>query len=208
MDSALLQPAFSGRLHPSGMTTHPKNPWGRTSRVVRLVLLAGTVTALAAPVGLASAVRASEPVRSGTIVSGTGPTGTSPGWGMDGCVGAPNCRSWIVSGCDARLAGQEPAPMAAIVDVGDLADGATPRSLDVKGGVGINWGGFFVQFWTDSKMASPLGEHCEEIAGTRRTSWRHCGRLGNHCVFAIPADARWMTITSTPDNTHINWKLT
>lgn len=143
------------------------------------------------------------PLRSGSIISGTG---QSPAnfWvrGMEGCVGAPACSAWLQSACQPALAGQNPALHASIVDVGDLADNTTSRVLDVRSGIGINWGGFIVQFWTETKIPDPW-QYCDEVTRSRLNSWE-CGAL---CTFRIPRDAKWMTITSKPDNTNIDWTL-
>ena len=108
--------------------------------VFRLAAVAAVLTALAVTAAVRAPVRAAEPVRAGTIISGTGATGTSPGWGMDGCVGAPTCRAWFVSGCDARLAGQDPAPMTSIVDIEDVVDANPDRILAVEDGSGAQLG--------------------------------------------------------------------
>jgi hypothetical protein len=168
-----------------------------------MLLVLSLAIALMATVQSASPVRAEGPLRSGTIVSGTG---ESPAnfWvrGMEGCVGAPACSAWLQSACHPALAAQDPAVHASIVDVADLADDVTQRVLDVRDGIGINWGHFIVQFWTGTVLAR--WHYCGEIVDRRLTSWQ-CG--GALCTFRIPSDARWMTITSSPDNTNIRWTL-
>lgn len=157
-----------------------------------------------------SSVRAGDPLRSGTIVSGTGATGGSPGWGMDGCVGAPTCWAWYMSACDSRLAGQDPATMSSIVDIEEVVDANPDRILEVRDGVGLNWGQFRVQFWTETGHPGGQGA-CREILEGRLTSW-DCQRSRNYsqtrCELRIPYYAHWMTITSSPDNTNIHWTLT
>ena len=170
----------------------------RTTR--RLILIALTAALLAVGPSL-SPVRADGALRSGTIVSGTG---QSPAnfWvrGMDGCVGAPACSAWLQSACDPALSGQSPAVHAAIVDVEDLAD--TERVLRVQDGLGLNWGGVMVQFWTGTNVGS--WDYCMEIGGGR-SSIREYARVGYS--LRVPADAKWMTITSNPDNTNVAWTL-
>jgi hypothetical protein len=173
----------------------------RTTRKVILVVLAAALLA-AVPF---FPVRAATPQRSGTILSGTG---WSPAnvWvrGMEGCLGAPTCSAWMQSGCSTALAGTNPAVHAAIVDVAALADNRTERVLTVEGGVGINWGYYIVQFWTKAEGSLD----CGEILASRLDSWACGGTYSRRrCAFRVPAGARWMTITSSPDNTNIRWKL-
>lgn len=180
----------------------------RTTRK-RLFLLA--ITALLATTAF-SPVRADARLRSGTIISGTG---GSPAnfWvrGMEGCVGAPACSAWLQSACGPALARKDPALHASIVSVGGLADGVSERVLNVRGGVGVNWGYFIVQFWTGSETFTR--RPCSEILSSRTTSWE-CdddrewpNPTRVTCKLPIPRHARWMTITSSPDNTDLNWAL-
>lgn len=173
---------------------------------VRKLVLVAMAAALLAVVPY-SPVRAAAPVRSGTIVSGTGETPVNF-WvrGMEGCVGAPACSAWLQSGCHPALAGKNPAVHASIVDVGKLA--GTDRVLTVDGGVPINWGYFIVQFWTPTVDLGSSGVWCHEVVRGRLSSWECAPRHAiSPCPIRIPADARWMTITSSPDNMNINWKL-
>ena len=200
--SASLQPAFSAARTLRSMTMHFKiRPSGTRGRLLRLVVLGGLLSALAVP-GLPAPVRADEPVRSGTIVSGTG---SSPAnfWvrGMEGCVGAPACSAWLQSGCEPALAGADPALHASIVDVADLA--GTEREFDVRGGVGINWGRVVLQFWTDGSENPMAALWCEELFATA-SRWE----CAYGCTLPLPAGAKFMTISSGPDNTNIHWTLT
>ena len=165
----------------------------------RLVVLSA-IAALA--LALPPSVRAGEPLRSGTILSGTGETPGNP-WvrGMEGCVGAPTCSTWLQSGCAPALAGGDPALHASIVDVADFADGATPRVLDFRSGPGLNWGTVTVQFWTYTTY------WCEEVLASRFDTW-DCENYRGECHFEIPSTAEWMTISSRTDNTNITWTLT
>ena len=173
----------------------------------RLLLLVAIVPALALP----SAVRAAEPVRSGTI---TGWGYTWPAmfsgevrncqwdevpefWGSLN----PECRAWLDSGCNPALAGREPALTASIQDVSDIADGATTRTFEW--GATDDSGGVVVQLWNGN---------CAEITGTE---WRSLDRQGVYCcswiqhkttTLVIPRDARWMTVT-TNDTANLRWTL-
>ena len=105
----------------------------------------------------------------------------------------------------------DPAIQASIVDIVDLSDGATMRTLDLRGGRGsgvavVNWGDFVVQFWKfEEQMLGPF-DLCEEIG--RFTSWVCHGRAtAISCTFPIPSDAKWMTISSSPENIEIEWTL-
>ena len=173
----------------------------RQRRSVQVFLVAAVLAALATPVWSPGAVRAEEPVRSGMIVSGTG---SSPAnfWvrGMEGCVGAPTCSAWLQSGCEPALAGPDPALHASIVDVAELA--GTERDFDVRGGLGINWGQVIVQFWTDGSENPMAALYCEELfAAESRWDCAH------GCMVRIPAGAKFMTVSSGPDNTNIHWTL-
>ncbi|MDQ3878468.1 MAG: hypothetical protein M3290_09005 [Actinomycetota bacterium] len=115
------------------------------------------------------------PVRSGTIVTGSvsGLVGGQP----LGCEMAPDCRAWLTSGCDQTLTGRDPALLASIEDVGDLAD-RTPvwlfeRSLGAAALVKV-------QLWR---------QDCTEIERPRST------RSNQYFPLEIPPSAEWMTIT-------------
>ena len=173
---------------------------------VRRFILVALSAALVA-VAPFSPARAATPLRSGTIVSGTGESPASP-WvrGMEGCVGAPACSAWLQSGCHPGLAGRNPSVHASIVDVGKLAD--TDRVLRAQGGVPINWGRFVVQFWTGTEDLGSAGVWCQEIVGARVSSWQCAPRYAiSPCTLRIPRNAKWMTISSSPDNMNINWNL-
>lgn len=202
--SAPLQPIFSTGLHAPCMTRHLKNPYRRPQRLVRLLSVAGILSALAAPVALPSAVRADEPLRSGTILSGQGETPANV-WvrGMEGCVGVPTCSAWLQSGCAPALAGVDPALQAAIVDVADLADGVTVRRIEVEDDVSLNGFPRMLQFWTGTWDV--LGaKGCKELLAHRLDRWD--GWHGAY-TFRIPAGATFMTISSSTDTTHAVWTL-
>ena len=182
-------------------------------RIIRILVLAALAAALLTT--LPSAVRADEPLRSGTIVSGTGETPVNP-WvrGMEGCVGTPTCLAWLQSGCAPALAGSEPALQASIANVEDLADGLTRRSL-ATGDVGLQGPPLIVQFWTRSdewdvidEPAGLDGEGCWELLADRVNGedcewWRSDG-----CTFRIPATAKFMTISANTQNATLTWTLT
>ncbi len=177
-------------------------------RLTRVVLIGATVAAtLVLPTAVDGPVRADASVRSGSIVGGVGETPASLYVrGMEGCVGAPTCAAWLQSACHPALAGADPALHAAIVDVGELADGVTERELELRPGVGLNWGHFIVQFWYETRLF--VWEWCGEILDHRMSDWDRGTYRGDVWTFAIPRGAKWMTITSSPDNTHIKWRLT
>lgn len=99
--------------------------------------------------------------------------------------------------------------MSSIVDIEEVVDADPTRVLYVRDGQGPNWGRFLVQFWTGTGHPGGQGP-CEEIMGSRLTSW-DCQRSDdyreNRCELLIPYYAKWMTITSSPDNTNIHWTL-
>ena len=176
----------------------------------RLSVLAGVAAmtlALMTPVS-SSAVRADGPLRSGTITGGVGETPASP-WvrGMEGCVGAASCSTWLQSGCAPELAGTDPALQSAIVDVGDLAD-SRERTLAIRPELVVFGARYTVQFWTESDLLWRW-DWCREILELRFVSWE-CRRTpgGAECSLRIPAHARWMTITSSPENMKTTWTLT
>jgi hypothetical protein len=168
-------------------------------RTTRKLVLVSLVVALLLAATSSSPVGAAPRLRSGTIVSGTG---ESPAnfWvkGMEGCVGAPTCSTWLQSQCSPALAGKNPALHASIVDVADLAGGSRERVFWVQQGVGINWGRYIIQFWTGTKLSSY--RWCREMLDARVSGYAYSR-------FRIPSGARWMTITSSPDNTQIKWNL-
>ncbi len=178
----------------------------RPIRAVRLFLVAGILSALAAPVALPSAARAGEPLRSGTILSGQGETPANP-WvrGMEGCVGVPTCSAWLQSGCAPALAGVDPALQASIVDVADLADGVTVRRIEVQDDAGLNGGPRMVQFWRGNGSFGLDGQGCKELLAHRLDRWD--GWTGRHSTFRIPAAAEFMTISSSTDTTNTTWTL-
>lgn len=175
--------------------------------MIRRLLLVSAILATAA---LPSAVRADDPVRSGTI-TGWGYTFFAmfngeardcqwSEWDLGGVRGVnPECRVWLDSGCDPAWAGRDPAVTASIQDISELADGRTARTFQ-WGSSTSGWGGVVVQLWTAD---------CTEIEDAK---WR--SRVGTCCwtdlsetTFAIPRQARWMTVT-TNDNHMVEWTLT
>lgn len=188
--------------------------WTRKlGRSLALAAVAALGATMAAP---SSPARAGEPLRSGTIVGGASETPVNP-WvrGMEGCVGALTCSTWLQSGCAPGLAGADPALQAAIVDVADLADGVTTRSLEGAKGYTLEWDLYVVQFWTRSdaydvadEPAGLDGEWCWELVTSRLTS-AACDRSASaqRCTFRIPAAAQFMTITSRLDKPVLDWTL-
>lgn len=179
----------------------------RSRRSLRLLLLTASLAALATPTWSSEAVRAEEPLRWGTISGGVGETPASP-WvrGMEGCVSAAHCSTWLQSGCAPELGGVDPAFQAAIVDVGDLSD-SSERSLTFGPEIVVFGARYTVQFWTQSRLLWTW-DWCQEILEMRFVSWecfRHVD--GVECPLRIPAHAKWMTITSSPENVSTSWRL-
>lgn len=191
----------------------------RVSTMTRMMRLAvAAAVALATATLLPSAARAdsAEPLRSGTIVGGTGVelAGGQP-WEnsaaeRSGCEYAAECLAWLQGGCNPALAGVEPMLTASIVDVRDLSDGRTGRTLDMAAPSIPPWGlypGVVVQFWQ---------RDCTEIADTRRHSIGSASTCayprgvtrGGRCTFHIPSGARWMTLSGYATTVNLSWTLT
>ena len=185
---------------------------------MRRLLVLVAVAALA--VALPSAVRANEPLRSGTITGWayTGWEQTWPAtfagegrncqwdeWEYEGVRGAnPECRIWLDSHCDPDLAGRDPAVTASIQDVSRLADGTTTRIFEWEAPREAERGGVVVQLWKGD---------CTEIEGSE---WRSVHRHESCCswkwineeshAFVLPRAATWMTVT-TNDTVRVQWAL-
>lgn len=161
-----------------------------------------------------TAVRASEPLRSGTLTgwgftwpamfSGEARNCQWDEWDLAGIRGVnPECRTWLDSDCDPRLAGRDPAVTASIQDISELADAAATRVFEWSAPPETDHGGVVVQLWNAD---------CTEIAGSE---WRSVNRGGNCCSwtndfstrFEIPSGAAWMTVT-TNDTANVRWTLT
>lgn len=183
-------------------------------RTARAVLVAFTAAVLSVG-GTSYSVRADRiPLRSGTIAGGAGLelSGGDP-WEQSalersGCEYAVDCLAWAQSGCDPALAAREPAITASIVDVDNLADGTTRRSLEMTAPYIPPWGvfpGVVIQFWRDD---------CTEIAGLKMHSLGsdspcdgHTGQGFGRCRFHIPAEARWMTLSGYATTLGLSWTL-
>jgi hypothetical protein len=155
---------------------------------------------------MAGAVATAEAHRAETVLSGTIVTGA---WwdaylnGATGCQTAPECRAWVSSGCQPALTGRalterDPALMASIEDVADLADGITSLRFDWENGYSDNAGWVVVQLWR---------ENCSEIRGSKWCSVSGCNnpysanlesRDNGSTVLRIPSSARFMTVTGWP----------
>lgn len=174
------------------------------------VLVTGALTAIVmagvAPTVQAKAQATATTHRTGTIVVGVGSSERAIGWpgeAVDGeCQMVADCLAWLESGCDPALAGREPAVMATIVDVRDLADGRTPRSIRLSG-TGLHWGEVLVQFWRSTPEAMYPWLECEEIVESSYLT----GYPRHDQSRAIPLGAKWMTITTNVDNTTVTWTL-
>ena len=169
------------------------------------IVLIGVLVAVA--LALAPTAHAkTTPLRKGSIVVGVGSSQRAIGWpgeAVDGeCQMVPDCVAWLESGCDPALVGREPAVTASIVDVADLADGRTPRSITLSG-TGLHWGEVLVQFWRSTPGNMYPWFDCREIAEASYLT----GYPRNSAPRAIPLGARWMTITTNIDNTTVTWAL-
>lgn len=135
---------------------------------------------------------AGEGARSGTIVTGGAGLDYFVGDRLAGCEMSPDCRAWLETDCNPALTGGEPALTASIVDVSELADGATSWVFRFE--TDFEYGGRArVELWQ---------QDCEEIASSR---WRSTDCNGDgktdYCestTFSIPQSARWMTVTGYP----------
>ena len=186
----------------------PRSAGATVYRMTRTRMLLAAALAIAMITALPSRAQAT-PARSGMIVGGLGGSERGIGWpgqAVEGeCQIAPDCLAWLESGCDPALAGREPAVMASIVDVAGLADGRAPRffSLSSFGGQGLRWGQVLVQFWRDEGTHMYPWFNCSEIAGTRFLT----GYDRSPSASVVPADAKWMTVTSNFDNVNVVWRL-
>ena len=186
------------------------------TRCTRLALVAAVTLATAIVLPSAARAESTEPVRSGTILSGAGvelgggQPWENPATERSGCEYAAECVAWLQSGCNPALAGVDPVLTASIVDVRDLADGRTSRSLDMVAPYIPPWGlypGAVVQFWQkdcteiDDTKRHSIGSDstCEHPRGVTR---------GGRCRFHIPTGARWMTVSGYATTVHLSWTLT
>ncbi len=192
----------------------------RSTRRVVLVVLAATVLAGGPQL---SSVRAegADPVRSGTIVGGNGvELGGGEPWEQpaaerSGCEYAVDCVAWLQSGCNPALAGHDPVMTASIVDVADLADGSTRRTLRMEAPHIPPWGvfpGVVIQSWR---------QDCTEIPDTKRHSlgsdaacddgppghWPSGRPEVTDCTLHIPAEATWMTLSAYVTTVRLSWTL-
>lgn len=183
---------------------------------MRLALVVVLVLATAALLPSAARADRPAPLRSGTIVGGTGlemagrQPWENPAAERSGCEYAAECLAWLQSSCQPALAGHDPVLTASIVEVGDLADGRTPRSLRMEAPSIPPWGlypGAVIQFWRqdctevgDGKLHSIGSDStCEYPAGVTR---------GGRCTFHIPTGARWMTLSGYATTVQLSWRLT
>jgi hypothetical protein len=123
--------------------------------------------------------RAHGPVRSGTILNPGNLTGPTT------CTVHADCRAWLESGCDHRLAGVEPAALTSIVDVHAIA--GTRRRIHASGAFGRWLSSSTYEFWSD---------------GCTRVGWVF---VDGGAVVTIPDDAMWMTAPGQTGPYH--WEL-
>ena len=179
---------------------------------VRLITL-GLLVGLAAASSAEITAVGSKPVRSGMILGGAGleTAGGEPNPALErsGCEYTVECQAWVQSGCNPALAGHDPVLTASIVDVGDLADGRTPRTLSMEFQRMPPWGlwpGVVIQLWRPD---------CTEIHGAKRHtigSDSTC-EWAQHSVarcepFRIPTGTKWMTLSGYVTTVDLSWALT
>ena len=186
------------------------------TRVMRLALLLTIGFAMTTILPPAARAVGTKPVRSGTILGGVGvelaggQPWENPAAERSGCEYAAECQAWLQSGCNPALAGVDPVLTASIVDVRDLADGRTSRSLDMVAPSVPPWGlfpGAVVQFWRndcteiDDAKLHTIGSDatCEQPRGVHQ---------GSRCTFHIPIGVRWMTLSGYATTVHLSWTLT
>lgn len=154
--------------------------WRAVTVVLVTVVLAAWVVAPSARAGSGAGTR-TEPVRSGTVLNPANYTGAS------NCGAAPDCRVWLESRCDARLAGLDPAAFASIVDVRDLA--GSRRRIDAGGAFGRWMSGTHYEFW--SRDCRRVGYVLVDFGSRacRSSTWSRW-----RCVVTVPSTAAWMTV--------------
>jgi len=177
------------------LDTSPRPP-ARTWTALTAML----ITAVLAAGAMAPSARAAhrppdegvEPVRSGTVLNPANYTGPSS------CGMAPDCRAWLASGCDARLAGANPAGTASIVDVRALA--GSQRRVEAAGARGRWMSGAHYEFWSSDcrRVGYLLVDHgIRECWPSSTSQWR--------CDVTIPRTASWMTVPGQTGPYH--WEL-
>lgn len=154
-------------------------------------IISATIICALMLVPVEGAVADEEPVRrSGTIVTGVE-------WFYEyvlgeetqGCETAPDCQAWLETGCEPTVTGRNPAVMASIENVADLADGITPWRFEFQADWDCCTGWAVVQFWQ---------QDCTEIPDSR---WHSAKCSDNSCRttdLRIPESAEWMTVTGFP----------
>ena len=126
-----------------------------------------------------------------------------------GCAYAADCLAWLHSGCDPAQAGHDPVLTASIVDVGDLADGSTRRSLEMRAPSVPPWGlypGVVVQFWRQDCTEVP-DTKLHSIGRDATSCWGYLGGGFATCAFHIPAEATWMTLSGYVTTLNLSWTL-
>ena len=185
----------------------------RTTR--GLILVAVTAAVLALGPALSPALAARAALRSGTILGGAGVelAGGDP-WEQraaerSGCTYALDCLAWLRSGCSPALAGHDPVLTASIVDVSDLADGTTPRLLEMRAPSIPPWGlypGVVIQFWRGDCTTIP-GSKLHSIGEDATSCDGYVGGGFGSCTFPIPAEAEWMTLSGYATMVGLSWTL-
>ena len=178
--------------------------WRTIAASILMVLVFGPTQIVAAE---------SQPLRSGTIVGGTGlemaggAPWENPAAERSGCQYAVDCLAWLESGCQPAVAAHEAELTASIVKVRGLADGRTRRFLEMAAPRVPPWGvypGAVVQFWRSD---------CTEIQAAKRHTIGSDSLCGWHdgvsrCkAFRIPAGTTWMTLSGYVTTARLDWTL-
>lgn len=177
---------------------------------VHVVVLTFALVVGSAAMTSATPPATQRPLRAGTILSGTslemggGQPWEDPMLERSGCEYAADCAAWLLSGCNAALAGIEPAVTASIVRVGDLAGGRTRRTVHLSAPSIPPWGlwpGVVIQLWrsdcTELVKLHSIGSDsiCDWDAGPTR------------CELRIPSDAAWMSLSGYATTAQLSWTL-
>ena len=178
----------------------------------RTVVMLLSIGLLVASLGAAEA--GPKPLRSGTILGGSGlelagQPWENPATERSGCQYALDCLAWLQSGCDPALAGHDPVVTASIVDVGALADGRTTRSLSITAPSVPPWGlwpGAVIQLWR-SNCTEVKGAAWHSIGSDARCDWDPYPTAARCEAFRIPVGTKWMTVSGYVTTVRLSWTL-
>lgn len=177
---------------------------------IRVMLVSlGLIVSSAAIWSAESSAAGPKPLRSGTILGGTGLELSGGPWAnpalkLFGCQYSLDCLAWLQSGCNPALAGRDPMLTASIVNVGNLADGRTRRSMHMVAPRIPPWGlwpGAVIQFWR---------QNCTQIRQANQPTigyYTRCDGVARCTAFRIPTGARWMTVSGDATTVRLSWTL-